>query len=525
MGLADERYTIQPGDTLWDLADRIYGIPLLWPQLWQRNPHITDPNQIRAGDEMGVTRVPRLSPAREQQAHAEAEADADAAAVGVAGPEDRAPEPEPAPEPDPEPEIPQLVLDIRQALAENRVDDARQLAEDGFNDYVGIPEYDFEAGRAHFHSGNFDHAMGHFDRAVMVEPRNMRYRLELARARFAARDFEGARGQFIRVLDADPPDTVADNIQRFLDIIDRRLAGRRPSTEFWAEGGLGYDDNPLGAADDSFDLLFFGIVLEDQVSLEAESDWFHFQEVGVSRRQPRTRTSAWEAEASFRNRGYFDVDDADQQQAQAQFGPQWEPAEGHSRSVPVQLSHIRLGGETFRTALTVLPEARIPLDGRTLLRFQGQVGYADYEDSDRDGPIAGAGVTAIRVLSEDADWIGVTGLTYGRDQADARAFRRDRLGGVVGLQHLRTPETRLGANLSLTYERAGEARDIQGLLPDVSDSAERSTTARLALSGQHDFNDSGWTALAETSYTEKFSNVDLFEYDRFEIFAGVRYEH
>ncbi|HYC59972.1 MAG TPA: LysM peptidoglycan-binding domain-containing protein [Thermoanaerobaculia bacterium] len=43
-------HTIASGDTLWDLAQRYYNNPYLWPQLWESNTWITDAHWIYPGD-------------------------------------------------------------------------------------------------------------------------------------------------------------------------------------------------------------------------------------------------------------------------------------------------------------------------------------------------------------------------------------------------------------------------------------------------------------------------------------------
>lgn len=43
-------HIIEPGDTLWDLAEKYYGDPYLWPQLWEQNTYITDAHWIYPGD-------------------------------------------------------------------------------------------------------------------------------------------------------------------------------------------------------------------------------------------------------------------------------------------------------------------------------------------------------------------------------------------------------------------------------------------------------------------------------------------
>jgi hypothetical protein len=43
-------YIVKEGDTLWDISQRFYGDPFLWPRLWQQNQYITNPHHISPGD-------------------------------------------------------------------------------------------------------------------------------------------------------------------------------------------------------------------------------------------------------------------------------------------------------------------------------------------------------------------------------------------------------------------------------------------------------------------------------------------
>ncbi len=44
------RYTVQPGDTLWGIAEQFLEDPLQWQKLWAANPHIEDPYKLYAGE-------------------------------------------------------------------------------------------------------------------------------------------------------------------------------------------------------------------------------------------------------------------------------------------------------------------------------------------------------------------------------------------------------------------------------------------------------------------------------------------
>jgi hypothetical protein len=43
-------YQIQKGDTLWDLSDRFFDSPWLWPELWEENSQIPNPHWIYPGE-------------------------------------------------------------------------------------------------------------------------------------------------------------------------------------------------------------------------------------------------------------------------------------------------------------------------------------------------------------------------------------------------------------------------------------------------------------------------------------------
>jgi len=43
-------HTVREGDTLWDICEKYYGDPDLWPKLWQMNPFVTNPHLLKPGD-------------------------------------------------------------------------------------------------------------------------------------------------------------------------------------------------------------------------------------------------------------------------------------------------------------------------------------------------------------------------------------------------------------------------------------------------------------------------------------------
>jgi hypothetical protein len=64
--IAGESYTVQRGDTLWDLSARFLRDPYAWPRIWEVNPEIANPHRIYPGDTLrlaagGAAAAPRAA--------------------------------------------------------------------------------------------------------------------------------------------------------------------------------------------------------------------------------------------------------------------------------------------------------------------------------------------------------------------------------------------------------------------------------------------------------------------------------
>lgn len=87
-----ETYTVQRGDTLWDLSARFLNSPWYWPRLWSYNPQVANPHWIYPGNVLrfypgGDGKPPRIEvasgePRQVPETEGERGADDDAVTVG-----------------------------------------------------------------------------------------------------------------------------------------------------------------------------------------------------------------------------------------------------------------------------------------------------------------------------------------------------------------------------------------------------------------------------------------------------------
>ncbi|HVO30212.1 MAG TPA: LysM peptidoglycan-binding domain-containing protein, partial [bacterium] len=82
-----DTYTIQKGDTLWDICARMLGDPFFWPKLWTFNQYITNPHWIYPGNVLSFKEGTETTPPQFEVTKPEATP----AAVAAATPETAAP--------------------------------------------------------------------------------------------------------------------------------------------------------------------------------------------------------------------------------------------------------------------------------------------------------------------------------------------------------------------------------------------------------------------------------------------------
>ena len=382
---------------------------------------------------------------------------------------------------------------------------------------AGDPEFDYALAIAAIDTARYGEAIIALQRVLAVQPDNAAARAELARAYAMAGDIDTAREEFSTVVD-DPtlPDPVRQRFTGFVRQFDEQISGGGSSVSGFVDARVGHDSNVNAATDlTTLTIPLFSFLGPGTLGAGARAQDDEFAEIsaGISGvhavgRQDRVfgsllgnarenfDVSAFSQESLTATAGYahsFANRDVISVSAQAQvFALDWD---GYRDSVGavVQYTHMTGRGQ----ALTVSGQYnRLNYAGQPLLdadRFAAAVGYVTQNVS---ATLQGGKEETRRVAGDHySNW-----------------FANASIGAEVPL----------GENLALV---AGGAFDLRRYdAPDPLFLVERSDE-RLDLQAGLKVRLTGNLFLQpRVTYTRNWSNIALYDYDRWTASAGLRFE-
>jgi tetratricopeptide (TPR) repeat protein len=160
--------------------------------------------------------------------------------------------------------------DVRALLAAGDANGAYELLLQYEVEWSGETDYDYLFGIAALDSGEVSEAIFSLQRVVAARPAFSGGRLELARAYFEIGDNELARQEFNRILTENPPPNVVAATNDYLDAIDARARAYTADIQYSLDLGFGYDTNAPAATSDE---TFFNFILSPN-NLEQSSSFF-----------------------------------------------------------------------------------------------------------------------------------------------------------------------------------------------------------------------------------------------------------
>ena len=409
---------------------------------------------------------------------------------------------------------------VNQAAALQRSGDAEaayRLLAPRVEERAGDAQFDFLLGISAIDSGRPGEAIIALQRVLAVQPDNAPARAELARAYAMAGDIDTARAQFDTVVD-DPslPDPVRQRFTGLVRQYDREISGGGSGLSGFFDVSAGHDSNINSATDLTSIVipLFAGLgpgtlgggatAIEDEYA-EALAGISGVAALGRQDRLFGSVLGSWRENFSS---GAFD-----QQSLTGTFGYAHSFANRDVVSLSGQAQQFWLGHDSYRQAYGAIAQYTHVLRGGDALSFSAQLYRFDYEgdplrDSDRYA-LAATYASRIWILSVSA------GHEETRRQA-GDANSNDFAAANLGIEAPLAPRLAVVGGLGFDLRRYDQ-RDLLFLTEREDERFDASIGIKYLISRNIYLR-------PRITYTRNWSNIALYDFDRWTASVGLRVE-
>jgi tetratricopeptide (TPR) repeat protein len=382
---------------------------------------------------------------------------------------------------------------------------------------AGDPAFDYALGIAALDSGRFGEAIIALQRVLAVQPDNAEARAELARAYALAGDIDTARDQFATVVD-DPslPDPVRQRFTGFVRQFDRTIAGGGSDVSGFLDVRGGHDSNINSATDlSTVTIPLFAFLGPGTLGAgaRAQDDQFYELAGGVSGVTAIGRQDRLFASALGNWRDNFDRGAFDTATLTGTAGYAHSFANRDVISVSAQAQQFWLGKDAYRSALGAIAQYTKLLPRGRALTFAAQYNRLDFNgqpllDADRYALALGY---VTRVLSAN--------LSGGREQtrrAAGDAYSNTFATASIGAEIPVAERVALVAGASFDLRRY-DSPDALFLVEREDERIDLQAGLKVRLID-------GLFLVPRGTYTRNWSNIPLYDYDRWTVSAGIRLE-
>lgn len=390
---------------------------------------------------------------------------------------------------------------------------AYELGQQLLPDQGGDPRFDYWFGLAALENGKPQEAIFAFERALEAQPWNQRLRLELARAHFMVGNYERAKVLFNNVLAADPPRQVKENIQKYLELLNRGQEARTYSFTKSLQLRAGTDSNINSGTEIRTVTLPVGISLPLSDSSRQTSDDYLAAELNLDYAHLLDKQLALFAGMSLETRLNSSYSQFDTNELGLRFGTGWNFGSASFR-IPVQWQWMELDRRAYRENYSLGLEWSQTLAGSHQLGVFAQTGRIRYRDQpNNDATLALGGGGWGHRLSFLPVMLTLSAYAAQED-AELKSLGRDYTGVRAGGQWFYQQHQ---FDLSWLQQRSNYA-DIQPTFGVV----RQDTYGLVSFSWTWRFMPDWQLAMTIEAGNNK-SNLALYSYDRTQAYLSVKY--
>ncbi|WP_415894922.1 surface lipoprotein assembly modifier [Neptuniibacter sp. PT34_22] len=407
------------------------------------------------------------------------------------------------------------VTDLKNLVDQGKYAQAYQLALSHLESMEGDPAFDMQYGVAAIDSKHVSEGVFALERVIFLEPRNFLAKLELARGYYHLNQFEKAKQLFLQVKKVKPPQVVANRIDLYLSLIDKKTT--IPPTKFtsFVELWAGYDSNLNSGPSDQTNVV---ILSSDALG---RSGQYNQVRLGGDIEHAYSPDAALLFGAHADMRLYHTEDEQDYKNISVNGGHLWK-MDDQQFQVNFVLQKYLLDRKQFRDLLGANAQWSKQLSRNSVAKLFVGANSLTYKDSAwKDALQLNAGANYL--YAGEGSWnplYFVSGFIGNESPEESNLFTNslvDRVffGGNLGVQL--SPADNIKLTPSFTYQESEYAGEdwIYGI--------KRNDKYMLANLNIDWTVGPSWTLLGNYSYTKSDSNIELYEYDRQQVMLGLRY--
>lgn len=382
---------------------------------------------------------------------------------------------------------------------------------------AGDPAFDYALGLAASDAGHYGEAIVALQRVLARQPDNAPARAELARAYALAGDIDTARSQFATVVD-DPtiPDPVRQRFTGFVRQFDKQIKGGGSDLSGFAEGSFGHDSNINSATQlTSITIPLFAALGPGTLgnNARAQKDEFYDISGGISGVSAISRQDRVFGSLLGNFRDNLDSAAFDQASLTGTAGFAHTFANRDVASLSGQVQKYWLGHKGFRTAYGAIGQYTHMLSGGKALSASVQYTRFDYDRDplrDADRFAVGLGLAA-RQFSVN--------LIGGHEETRAQAGDAESntfAGASAGAEIQIAPKVAVVGGVAFDLRRYDRAdllfmRKRHDERVDVTAAVKFAILPRLFLQ-------------PKATWSRNWSNIALYDHERWTVQAGARFE-
>jgi len=382
---------------------------------------------------------------------------------------------------------------------------------------AGDPRFDYLFGLAALEAGKPGRATLALERVLQAQPNHAAARLDLGRAYFALGDYDRARAEFDAVLSMNPPPAARATVERYLAAMQAPTAAPTKQTQAYVELGGGYDTNINAATDKQIVYLpYFGLSATLDTNSFKQRDSYGSVGLGGTLTRPIKDRVAWFVGADVLARQYHTYDIFDSESYQARMGLSFGEEKSQKRVSWVGQRFNRDDDQNYEIQ-ALLGEWVQTLNARTRLQWFGQYSQLRYisdalQTNDTNQIIIGASLLRAGQAGSLSILSGFVGY---EEEANFRSDgNKDMIGIRWGKQWRYSPK----AEPYVTFGAQRGSFTRRNLLFDM---VRDDKLYDLSLGIQYHL-DADWSMRPRFSYSRQVSNVDFYDYKRFEASISVR---